>query len=77
MNKSSTLHSLLLDNINDRIFEAWINSRADPWVSFRQRIPEIQLHIILQLTFIAYKWSEAQGFLAVLIKSKEEPSDSY
>lgn len=36
-----------------------------------------KLHIILQLTFIAYKWSEAQGFLAVLIKSKEEPSDSY
>lgn len=36
-----------------------------------------KLHIILQLTFIAYKGSEAQGFLAVLIKSKEEPSDSY
>lgn len=36
-----------------------------------------KLHIILQLTFISYQWSEAQGFLAVLIKSKEELSDSY
>lgn len=33
---------LFLDDINDRIFEAWINSRADLWVSFRQRIPETQ-----------------------------------
>lgn len=36
-----------------------------------------KLHLILQLTFISYKWSEAQGFSAVLIKSKEELSNSY
>lgn len=38
-----------------------------------------KLHIILQLTFIPYKykWSEAQGFSAVLIKSKEELSNFY
>ena len=36
-----------------------------------------KFHIILQFTFISYKWSEAQGFSAVLIKSKEELSNSY
>lgn len=33
--------------------------------------------IILQLTFISYKWSEVQGISAVLMKSREELNNPY